>query len=220
MYFKNREEAGDKLARKLKKYKTQNCVVVALSPGAVLVGARIAEYLHANLMILLTENINLPGEPEPIAAVASDNSFTYNALFSLGEIEELQMDFYQYIEQERFNKLHHLHLLLGKHGEIRKDRLKRHVIILVSDGLNTGFSLDIAINYLKTVNSPKVVAVAPFASPDAYDRMRLLFDDYYCLNLIDNYMGVNHYYDNNDIPNTEKLLELSQNISLNWNVVS
>ena len=43
MYFESREEAGQRLAAKLAdQYRYENCAVVALSDGAVLVGEQIA----------------------------------------------------------------------------------------------------------------------------------------------------------------------------------
>ena len=201
---------------KLSKYKSDYCAVVSLSPGAVLVGSELSEHLHANLMLLMTENIKIPGEPDPIAAITSDNTFTYNSMYSIGEIEEFNMDFYSYIEMERMNKLHQLHLLLGKHGEIKRDRLRHHNIILVSDGLNNGFSISIAVNFIKTINYRKLIIVSPFATPEAYDKMRLIADDAICLNLVDNFMGVDHYYDNNKIPEVDELLNLSDDIAMKW----
>src|ERR1035438_10100164 len=134
------------------------------------------ERFTANLMLLLSENINIPGEPEPLGAITSDNTMTYNSMYSIGEIEEFNMDYYPYIEMERMNLLHRLHLLLGKHGEIKKDRLRHHNVILVSDGLNNGFSISIAVNYIKTISYKKLIVVSPFATPEAYDKMRLIAD--------------------------------------------
>lgn len=216
MYFKDRIEAGTKLVPKLQKYKTEQCAVVALSQGAVLVGAELAQFLHSNLMLLLYEEIDIPGEPDSLAAITSDNTMTYNDMYSVGEIEEFTMDYSSYIEQERWNKLHNLHLVLGKHGEIRKDELRKHNVILVSDGLSSGFSISIAANFLRAINYSKLVIATPFATDTAYDRMRLIADDTYCLNIVVNYLGVNHYYDDNNIPSTDKLLTLSEDISLLW----
>jgi putative phosphoribosyl transferase len=216
MYFKDRTEAGIKIAARLIQYKGQHVSVVGLSPGGALVGLQIAEVIHANLMLLLTENINLPGEPIPIGAIASDDTMTYNSLFSVGEIEEFNLDYYTYIEQERMNKIHNLHLIQGKTGEIKREYLKRHIIILTSDGLNSGFSIDVAVNYLKTVSVKRLVVVAPFATAEAYDRMRLLADEAICLNIVDNYMGSDHYYDKNVIPEVSKLLDLGENVSMLW----
>lgn len=216
MYFKDRVEAGAKLVPKLAKYKSENCAVIALSPGAVLVGAQIAEELHANLIMLLSENIDIPGEPVPLAAVTGDDTFTYNSMYSVGEVEEFNMDYYSYIQQERMEKLHTLHLVSGKNGEIKTNVLRHHVIILVSDGLNNGFSIDIALNFLKKINIRKIVIAAVFTSYDAYDKMKQAGDDWVCLNMVDNFLGVNHYYEDNNIPPIEKLLDLSDQISLLW----
>ena len=60
MYFESREEAGAQLAARLfDKYRYENCAVVALSDGAVLVGEQIAAALHCVLTLLLIENIDV-----------------------------------------------------------------------------------------------------------------------------------------------------------------
>ena len=54
MYFENRAQAGLQLAQQLlEKYRYEDCAVVAVSDGAVLVGEQIAAQLHAPLMLSL-----------------------------------------------------------------------------------------------------------------------------------------------------------------------
>src|SRR6266516_2155357 len=53
MYFHDRAEAGDKLADELIGYRWENTAVLALSPGGVAVGERIAARLHCTLSLLL-----------------------------------------------------------------------------------------------------------------------------------------------------------------------
>jgi putative phosphoribosyl transferase len=216
MYFKSRAEAGRKLAAKLKQFSRQNTVVIALSPGAVIVGAQIAMRIHASLMLIITENIYLPGEHEAIAAMSSVGTFTYNNTFSPGELEEMAGEYHQFIEQQRIEKLHKLNKLIGVDGEINKKFLHRHTVILVSDGLPSGFSLDIADAFLKTVRLDKLVVATPFASVPAVDRMHLLADEIVCLNVIADYMSTDHYYDDNTIPSLDKLFVVIRNISVNW----
>ena len=98
MYFVNRADAGRRLAKKLKHHAHENIAIVALSEGAVIVGAQIAMELHGNLSLLLTENIFLPGEPDAIASITTGDTFTYNNKFSPGELEEFKSDYHQYIE--------------------------------------------------------------------------------------------------------------------------
>jgi putative phosphoribosyl transferase len=217
MYFRNRAEAGKLLAAKLAKYKEDNTVVLALSPGGVIVGAQIAMRLHSNLMFLMTENINLPGEPEAMAAISSVGSFTYNtAMYSPGQIEEFVGDYHQFIEEQRLTKLHKLNRMVGEEGEVRKEYLRRHTVILTTDGLTSGFSLDIAGQYLNTIAIKKLVMATPIASVPAVDRMHLVCDEIFCLDVLQNYMFTDHYYDDNSIPNVDGLMKIMRNISVNW----
>src|SRR5262245_60773191 len=100
MYFKSRAEAGRKLADKLEDYSKQQCAVIALNNGGVIVGAQIAMRLHANLMILLSDDITLPGERTPLAAMTS-STMTYNSDFSQGQIDEFVSEYHGFIEKER-----------------------------------------------------------------------------------------------------------------------
>ncbi len=216
MYFRNRAEAGRILVKELEPYKGEQVVVMALSPGAVIIGAQLAMKLHASLVLLLTENIFLPGETDPIAALTSTGSFTLNNMFSPGQIEEYISEYHHFIEEKRIEKMHQLNRVIGKDGEINKDALRNHVVIAVSDGLSNGFSLDIAASFLKTIAIKRLVVATPIASIPAVDRMHLFADEIVCLSVIANYLNTNHYYDDNTIPSTQHLFELIRNISLNW----
>jgi len=216
MYFKNRADVGRQLTKKLKAHEKENLAVVCLSTGAVIVGAQIAMKLHANLSLLLTENIYLPGEPDAIASITAQDTFTYNNKFSPGELEEFNADYQQYIEAKRLESFHHLNMLLGKDGEIPKERLRHHAVILVSDGLASGFSLQVAYDFLKRISMKRLIVATPFATVKAVDVMHLVGDEIVCLNVIDNFFTVDHYYDDNTVPPTKDLFRVVQNISLNW----
>ncbi len=97
MYFKDRAEAGRKLAKNLQHYSNKQCVVIALNSGAMVVGAQIAMRLHTNLFMLLSENIMLPGEPNPIAAMTTE-TFTYNPDLTAGQIDEYVGEYQGLIE--------------------------------------------------------------------------------------------------------------------------
>ena len=98
MYFESRGQAGQLLAGQLlEQYRYENCVVVALSDGAVLVGEQIAEALHCILTLLLVEDIQVPGENVSFGGVSQNGGFTYNGMFSAGEIEEYACEFQGYL---------------------------------------------------------------------------------------------------------------------------
>lgn len=216
MYFRNRADAGRMIAHKLESYKNENISVVALSHGAVIVGAQIAMHLHGNMMLLLTEKIILPGELDSIASISSAGDFSYNNMFSPGELEELKGEFHQYIESQRLEKVHRLNVLMGKDGEVHPEYLRHHVVILVADGLASGYSLDIAGDFLKTIATGKIVIATPIASVAAVDRMHPAGDAICCLSVMNNYINTNHYYDDNTIPPVEDLLRMMRRISLAW----
>jgi putative phosphoribosyl transferase len=216
MYFKNRAQAGRLLADKLEQYKSELCTVVALSEGALLVGAQISHRLHTPLTILFTERIDIPGETDPYGTVSSGGSFTTNNMFSAGQLEEFAMEFYQHFEAQKLEKFHRLNQLIGQGGEINHALLRRHVIILVADGLSNGLSLDVAADFLKPIEIKHLVIVSPIASIDAVDRMHLLGDEIYCLSVPENYIKTDHYYDDNTLPNHDQLMDIINTNSLRW----
>lgn len=216
MYFKDRNQAGQQLAAKLQHYRYENTAVVALSDGAVLVGAEIAKALHCVLTLLLTEEVKLPGETNALAVVNQDGGFTYNNMFSAGQIEGFASEYHTYIEQEKEKKFHAINRLLGDGGLIRSDLLQGRHIILVSDGLQNGLSLDAAMDFLKPIKVEKLIVATPLASVQAVDRMHLIADEIVCLNVPENFMSVNHYYENNTLPSHDVLQKTIETIVLNW----
>lgn len=199
-----------------KRYQGEPCAVVALSDGSVMVGAQIALELKALLSMLLVQPIELPREGTPIGGIAEDGSFAYNGLYSAGEIEELVEEYRSYIEQEKENRLSEMHRLLGSKGLIRKELLENKIVILVSDGLSSGFSLDVAMEFLKPVKYKKLVIATPLASVRAVDRMHVLGDDIYCLNVLEDFMVVDHYYDTKDVPSHEVILKTIESVMQHW----
>lgn len=218
MYFASRLQAGRMLASQLaKKYRYENCAVVALDDGGVMVGAQIAAELHCVLMMLLSAQINLPREPEAIGGITASGSFTYNnGDYSPSEIAELTDEYRSLIEQEKLTGIHDLNRLLGISGVMNKRLLKGRNIILVSDGLKTGFKLDLAAEFLKSIDTDRLIVATPLASIQAVDRMHIVADDIYCLDVISDYLNTDHYYDKQDVPDHEEAVKIIEQIILNW----
>ena len=217
MYFKSRVHAGQLLASQIAKtYKNEKCAVVALSDGAVMVGAQIAMELHCVLTMLLTDAIQLPHENTAIAGINHDGSFAYNNFYSPGEIEEFVSEYRSFIEQEKMQKMQEMHRLEGRGGLIRRNLLAGHNVILVADGLSNGFSLDLAAEYLKPIKIKRLIVATPFASVPAVDRMHILADEIFCLNVIQDYISTDHYYEKQDVPPHEKVVRTIEQIVTHW----
>ncbi len=217
MYFESREQAGQILAAELlAKYRYDDCVVVALNDGAVLVGEQIAKALHCLLTMLLVEEIQVPGEGVSFGGVSQNGGFTYNGMFSAGEVEEYTSEYHGYLEQERQQAFQRINRLLGDGGLINNDMLRDHVVILVADGLDTGASLDVAVEFLKPIRIKRLVVATPVSTVQAVDKLHVLADELHVLDVKENFMGTDHYYNQNTIPSHEETIAKINQIVLNW----
>jgi putative phosphoribosyl transferase len=216
-YFPSRQVAGSLLADELEaKYRYEDCAVVALSDGGVVVGAQIAARLHCVLTMLLTTSIKLQGETDTLAQINHLGGLTYNDMYSAGELEDIKGENFSYIEQEKMAKLFEMNRLLGQGGIISADLLRGHNVIVVSDGLTNGLSLRAAAEYLKPIKIDRMIAVTPFASVQAVDQMHILADELICLNVLEDVISVDHYYEDNTLPPHEKIVQIIEDIILHW----
>jgi putative phosphoribosyl transferase len=217
-YFPSRQVAGSLLADELeaKGYRYEDCAVLALNDGAVLVGAQIAMRLHCLLSMLLTAPIRLQGETDVLAEIDHLGEVTYNDMYSAGELEELKAENFGYLEQKKIEKIFEMNRMLGQGGIVSKDLLRERIVIVVSDGLSNGLSLHAAAEFLKPIKIRKLVMVAPFASVQAVDQMHILADEIMCLNVLEDMYSVDHYYENNKMPPHEKIIRILEDIILHW----
>lgn len=217
MYFENRTQAGQLLAQQLfEKYRYENCAVVALSDGAVLVGEQVAAALHCVLTLLLIEDIQVPGESLSFGGVSQSGNFTYNGMFSAGEVEEYASEFHGYLDEQKREKFQIINRLLGDGGIIDTDLLRDHTVILVADGLDNGASIDVALDFLKPVRIQRLVVATPVATVEAVDKLHIVADELHILDVKENFMGTNHYYTDNTIPSHEDTIAKINQIVLNW----
>ena len=218
MYFESRSQAGAILADQvLEKYRYENCAVVAIGEGGVLIGEQIAVKLHCVLMMLLSEGIEIPGESLSIGAMSQSGQFTYNSQFSDGEINEYTSEFHGYLEEKKREAHQKMNRLLGDGGIIDKDMLKDRVVILASDGFGDDLSvLDVALSFLKSVRIEKLVIAVPFCGVAAVDKLHMTVDETHILDVKENFMGLNHYYEDNTLPSKEETIAKINQVILNW----
>jgi putative phosphoribosyl transferase len=217
MYFENRAQAGQLLAVELlEQYRYENCAVVALSDGGVLVGEQIAAQLHCILTMLVTEGIDVPGESMSFGAVSQAGNFTYNSEFSTGEIEEYTSEFHGYLDDQKRQAFSRINRLIGDGGLIDTAMLRERVVILVSDGFSDGAVLSVALDFLKPIHIQKLVVAAPVATIHAVDQLHITADEIHILDVKENFMGTDHYYDDNTVPSHEETVAKINEIVLNW----
>jgi putative phosphoribosyl transferase len=215
-YFPSRQVAGELIAKELEKYRYEDCAVVAMSDGGVMIGAQIAAALHCPINMLLTAEIHLPGETDILAEIDNFGDLTYNEMYSESEIEDMRAENFGHIEQQKLQKIFEMNRLLGQGGVISDNLLRGRNVIVVSDGLMNGFSMRAAAEYLKPIRIKKLIMATPFASIGAVDHMHILADEIVCLNVLEDIISINHYYDDNTLPPHEKIIEIIEDIVLHW----
>ncbi len=217
MYFESRIHAGQQLAvQLLEKYRYENCAVVALSDGGVIVGEQIATALHCVLTMLLVEEIAVPGEGLSFGGVSQSGNFTYNSDFSSGEISEYTSEYHGYLAEQKREAFQRINRLIGDGGIIDNDMLRDRTIILVNDGFADSGVIDVALDFLKPIRINRLVIAAPVASEGAVDKLHVTADELHILDVKTNYFDTNHYYDNNEIPTHEETIDKINKIILNW----
>lgn len=204
--------------RLVEKYRYQNCAVMALNDGGVIVGAQIAQQLHCSLTMLPNVEALLRREADAdiVTGITDSGLLAFNRPYESGEIDELVAEHRTVIEEEKLRQIHDFNFLLGDGGTLSKSLLAHHNVIVVADGLQDGLSVDLAYEFLKPVSVEKLVIAVPLASLEAVDRMHVIADDLYCLTVVENYVDTDHYYDKHDVPDHKTVVETIEQIILKW----
>lgn len=189
MPFQDREEAGSKLALRLKRYK--NALILALPRGGVPVGAKIAKLLKIPLDIIITRKIGAPDNPElAIGAIAEGNIFYLDRLailklkVSKDKIEEIAKN--EIIEMHRRKKEYR--------GNQPLPEIKDETIILVDDGIATGATIRAAILAIQKQKPAKLIVAVPVCSPEVFKDIKPLVDEIICLETPDSFNAVGAHY--------------------------
>ena len=216
MYFKTRKEAGFRMIEHLAKYKYEDSVLVALNEGGVLVGEPIATHFKCLLTMLVREDVLIRGEPEAFGSVTQDGALSYNHQYSDGEREEWYNEYHGNIEEQKREKFQKINRLLGDIGLLNIDMIKNKTVILVADGLIGTSELDTMSDLLKHVVVTKTVIATPLANVAAVDRMHIIADELCIINVYDDLLDIEHYYDEKTMPSREELIKKLQAGILLW----
>ncbi len=217
MYFENRHQAGVLLAKELfEKYRYEDCAIIALNLGGVLVAEPISHQLHTVLTMLVTEEIEVPGEGLVYGSVSQTGNFSHNDNLSRFEINEYNNEFHGYFEEKKRISFQKINRLIGDNGLIKPEVIRDRNLFLVSDGFDQSFNLAPIIDYLKPIRIKKLIAISPVASAQALNKLHVGVDEIHILDIKSNYFSTDHYYNDNNIPDKKIIFDkISQNI-LNW----
>lgn len=192
MLFHDRYDAGKRLAEKLEAYRGQNVEVFALPRGGVLLGAEIAGSLKVPLNLIITKKIGHPHNPEyAVGAVSEMGSVVYNQ-DEISEISPLWLE--QEIKnlREEINRRRSVYLP----GRCPTD-LGGKTVVIVDDGIATGYTMAAAIEDLKKTKPTKIVVAIPVVPEEIALRIAGSVDELVSLRIEKFYLGaVGSYYEN------------------------
>lgn len=184
MYFKNRREAGDLLAEKLKKYLNKDVIVYCLPRGGVLTAYEIAKKLNAPLDLVITRKIGHPSQPEYAIAALAENGDIIKGNIDFSSIDKTW--FKKEVEKEKEEAKRRREKYLSGQKMVSP---KGKIAILVDDGIATGLTIRAGILELKHQNPKKLVVAVPVAPRDVTDQIKSEVDEFIVLDIPAVYIG-------------------------------
>jgi putative phosphoribosyl transferase len=195
MRFRDRAEAGERLAERLMHLKQAAPVVLALPRGGVPVALPVARALGAPLDLMLVRKIGAPGNPEfGIGAVVDGQNPATVLNEDIIESFGITRD---YIERQRAQELREI----GRRRELyfqgrRPVELAGRTAILVDDGIATGGTVRVALQALAASGAPRrIVLAVPVAPPEAAQALRAHCDEAVFLDTPAGFHAVGAHYD-------------------------
>ena len=178
--FKDRCEAGRLLASILRRRPHEDSLVLAIPSGGVPVGYCVAEQLKIPLDIVVVRKIPVPGNPEAgFGAVALDGTVALNERL----VDELGLD-QETISRLAASRLREIEERLEKfRGDRKPADLYQKDLILVDDGLASGYTMLVAVRSLKKHDPRSVTVAIPTAHSEALRLVASEADEVYCLNV-------------------------------------
>ncbi|AKB44708.1 phosphoribosyltransferase [Methanosarcina vacuolata] len=206
--FKNRKDAGEKLAKALEKYRIENPIILAIPRGGVEVGLQVAAKLNTDFSLIISRKLPFPDNPEAGFGAIAENGSTFileNAHNWLsGEtIERIKQE--QIAEIERRIK--------ALRGGNSLSELEGRTVILIDDGIAMGSTMRAAIELCKNRKARKIVVAVPVAGVEVAEELQKIVDELVVLEIPAYFRAVAQAYERwYDVSDEEVLDLLRENI--------
>jgi putative phosphoribosyl transferase len=179
--FRDRFQAGELLASKLQEYAgNRNVIVLAVPAGGVPVGYTLAKEIAVPMDVVVVRKIQIPWNTEAgFGAITWDGKIVLNQAL----VEQLNLteeELKKAILRTKRNVQERLRMFRGQKS---MPDLKDKVVILVDDGLASGFTMLAAARSVKERAPKKVIIAVPTASLDAIELLAPEVDEIVCLNI-------------------------------------
>lgn len=191
--FRNRRDAGQRLAAQLHRYAGRpDVIVLALPRGGVPVGFEVAKALDVSLDVFVVRKLGLPWQEElAIGALASGGvRFLDHDLIRVAGVSEDDIRRITEIEQIELERRERMY-----RGDRPFPDLTGKTAILVDDGLATGSTMRAAVAALRQEGPGRIVVAVPVASPETCEAFRDIADDVVCAVTPERFYAVGRWYE-------------------------
>ena len=191
--FRDRSDAGRRLAEKLSGYANRpDVVVLALPRGGVPVGFEVAQALDVPLDVFLVRKLGMPRHEElAMGAIASGGVRVLNrdVIRAYGiPLEAIEAAAAR--EQRELERREHRY-----RGDSPSPQIAGRTVILVDDGLATGSTMRAAIAALRQKGPAKIAVAVPAAAVETCEELRAEVDEIVCAITADPFYAVGLWYE-------------------------
>jgi putative phosphoribosyl transferase len=194
MPFRDRSEAGRRLAKALAAYKAEKPVILALPRGGVPVAAEVATVLDAPLDLILVRKIGAPMRPElAIGAVVDGGQpiiVRNEDIIQLAGVSEDEFEVKCAAELTEIERRRGRYL-----GDRTRVAVSGRVTIVIDDGIATGATTRAALRATRVRNPRKLVLAIPVAPTATLIEMRQEADDVVCLEAYERFGAIGWFYE-------------------------
>jgi len=191
--FKDRHDAGQRLAQKLLRYQgAKDGIVIALPRGGVVVGYDISLALRLPLDVLISRKLGTPSNPELAMGALAETGYRH---MNEDVIREYHVSNAQ-LERELLRQTSEIDRRIRRYrGGRALPSLKGQTVILVDDGIATGATFFASLGALLKAEAAKIVAAVPVAPPRVLAELNALVDEVVVLHTTEWFFGIGQFYE-------------------------
>ncbi len=188
--FRDRIDAGTRLAHALAHWRGQRPLVLAIPRGAVPMGKIVADALGGELDVVLVRKLSVPGSPEYAIGAVDETGWSHvsdDAAFAGASPEYLKHAVAVELETMRRRR--------AQYTPVRSplDPAGR-IAIVVDDGLATGETMLAALHAVRARSPKRLICAVPVASAGALEKVKPFADEVVCLLIPDYFRAVGQFY--------------------------
>ncbi|HTO91778.1 MAG TPA: phosphoribosyltransferase family protein [Candidatus Sulfotelmatobacter sp.] len=203
--FENREDAGHRLADRLRGLPVTNPLVLAIPRGGIEIALPIARRLPAELDIVLARKLRAPNQPELALGAISETGEVYLDPRAEGLIEASE----RYVDEERRRQMSEIERRRRLFRQVRPQaRVADRTVIVTDDGIATGSTMIAALRAVRAGGAGEVVMAVPVAARERLEEIRPLCERVVCLIEADFLWAIGQFYREFEQVSDERVLEV------------